>query len=322
LLAALPVDLATELLVRVGARDPSPELSRALEHLVAVSPEGVRRTLRRLVDGDGAQIADTAKKLLAAVPIPPAAHVRIEVFGETRLLRDGAPVSDAHWRRKRVRQLACLLVTHGDIRRTRVGTLLWPERDEESVSANLRITLSYLQNLFEPDRTRGDATWFLRQDAGFLRLARDERLSVDAWEFEDHVEAAAAAARAASPSIELAHLQSALSLCRGDYLDDVSGEEWAEPLQAPMRGQVARAAVRAGELLVAAGRSDEAAVAAMVGIRADPYGEAAYRVGMRALAAAGDRDGALRLFAQCVQRLSELEVEPEHETITLASRFR
>ncbi len=322
LFAALPVELATELLVYVEVRAPTTDVSRTVDALVAAAPGGLRRALRRLGSSGDRSTASVAKRMLASGPIPPTTALRIEVLGETRLLRDGEAVVAPQWRRQRVRQLACVLVAHREIRRDRIGALLWPDFDDDGVSANLRMTLSYLQNLFEPYRARGDAPWFLRQDAGILRLGGGAWLSVDSWELEDHLVAAAAAASAAAPSIELEHLQAAIELWNGDYLDDVSGEEWAEPLQAAMRDRFARAALRAAELLSAAGRGHDAATAATAAIRVDPYCEAAYRVGMRALGSVDDRDGARRLYEQCGQRLATLGLEPEPETVRAAAGLR
>jgi DNA-binding SARP family transcriptional activator len=209
-----------------------------------------------------------------------------------------------------VRHLVCALVAHREIRRARLGVLLWPDFDDAAVSANLRVTLNYVQSLLEPQRGRGHAPWFLQQDAGALRLADVERLSVDAWELETHLDAAAAAAESGAPSIELEHLLHVLALWRGDYLDDVAGEEWAEPLRERMRSRFVTAAVRAGELLVAADRPKEAIRAADAALAADRWCEAAYRVLANAHTATGNADGARRALESAERRLAELGVTP------------
>jgi DNA-binding SARP family transcriptional activator len=201
-------------------------------------------------------------------------------------------------------------VAHREIRRARLGVLLWPDFDDAAVSANLRVTLSYVQSLLEPKRGRGHAPWFLQQDAGTLRLTGGDRLTVDAWELEAHLEEAGVAAESGAPSMELDHLLRVLALWRGDYLDDVAGEEWAEPLRERMRSRFVTAAVRAGELLVAAGRPDEAIHAADAALATDRWCEAAYRVLSSACAAAGDADGARRAVESAERRLAELGIAP------------
>jgi DNA-binding SARP family transcriptional activator len=305
LLTILPAPLAAELVVHAVAAH-GVRGAETIALLAQRAPDATRSTLQRLaVDGTSATSA-AARSLLGSVPIPPKHTIRIEVLGPARLLLDGEIVDDRSWRRERVRHLVCALVAHREIRRARLGVLLWPEFDDAAVSANLRVTLSYVQSLLEPQRGRGHAPWFLQQDAGTLRLAGGDRLTVDSWELEAHLEAAAAAAESGAPSIELEHLLQVLALWRGDYLDDVAGEEWAEPLRERTRSRFVTAAVRAGELLVAAGRSEEAIRAADAALAADRWCETAYHLLASAHTAAGDADGARRAVESAERRLSEL----------------
>ena len=309
LLTILPAGLAAELVVRAAAINRERGLD-AIAALAERAPDATRRTLHALSTTAAEPIAGAARALLASVPIPPAHTIRIEVLGAARLFVDGDAVDDGPWRRQRVRHMVCALVANGEIRRARLGVLLWPDFDAAAVSANLRVTLNYVQSLLEPKRGRGHAPWFLQQDAGVLRLGGGDRLSVDAWELETHLDAAAAAAESGAPSIELEHLLQVLDLWRGDYLDDVAGEEWAEPLRERMRSRFVTAAVRAGELLVAASRPEEAIRAADAALAADRWCDAAYHVLAEAHAAAGDADAARRAVEAGERRLDELGIVP------------
>ena len=315
LLTILPAALAAELVVRAAAVHGMSG-GETIGELARRAPEATRRALHVLAGDDRKPTAAAARSLLGSVPIPPQHAIRIEVLGPARLLLDGEVVDDRAWRRERVRHLVCALVAHREIRRARLGVLLWPDFDDAAVSGNLRVTLSYVQSLLEPERSRGHAPWFLQQDAGALRLAGGDQLSVDAWELEDHLEAAAAAAGSGAPSIELEHLLEVLTLWRGDYLDDVAGEEWAEPVRERMRSRFVTAAVRAGELFVAAGRPVEAIRAADAALTADRWCEAAYRLLSSAHTAAGDADGARRAVESAERRLAELGVAPPQPSST------
>ncbi|HEX7166034.1 MAG TPA: BTAD domain-containing putative transcriptional regulator [Acidimicrobiales bacterium] len=309
LLTMLPAALAAELVARAAA-DHARSGIETISGLASLAPDATRRSLQAVASNAPEPVAAAARTLLATVPIPPAHSVRIEVLGPPRLLVDGQAVSDATWRRQRVRQLMCALVAHVEIRRERLGVLLWPDFDEAGVSANLRVTLAYVQSLLEPQRGRGHAPWFLQQSGGVLRLAGGDRLTVDAWEFEAHLDSAAAASESGAPSIELDHLLQALALWRGDYLDELAGEEWAEPLRERMRSRFVTAAVRAGELLVAASRSTEAIRVADAALAADRWCEAAYVLRARAHAAAGDNDAARRDLESAEFRSLELGIAP------------
>ena len=321
LLTSLPAALAVELVVGIASRRPSAMHVGVMSAMADAAPRAVRLALRGLADGDDAAIASTARALLSRVPIAPPHHVRIEVLGRARLLRDGEPVTDADWRRARVRQLVCALASLREVRRDRLGTMLWPEFDEKSVSANLRMTLSYVQNLLEPQRGRGDAPWFLQQDGGVLRLRDVDHLTVDAWELERALHEADVAAAAGATTSELAHLEAALGLWQGDHLDDVAGEDWAEPLREQVRQRFVRAAVRAGELLVAVGRPADAAAAATKALAADAWCEPAIRVQVSAHLAAGDRAAALHAYDAGLRALADLGISPEPETEELGRRL-
>src|SRR6202035_5439461 len=99
---------------------------------------------------DGPLAAGSAQ-LLAALPAPPAHRTRIEVLGPLRLTRDGMPVDAPELRRARVRQLLSVLVLRPVLTRDQAIELLWPGLDPAKVARNLRVTLTHLRRLLEPD---------------------------------------------------------------------------------------------------------------------------------------------------------------------------
>src|SRR5262249_3885525 len=53
--------------------------------------------------------------------------------------------------------------------------------DPDKAGRNMRVTLTYLRRLLEPDRSGGDASYHLRTDGDTIRLVESEFLSVDLW---------------------------------------------------------------------------------------------------------------------------------------------
>jgi DNA-binding SARP family transcriptional activator len=155
-----------------------------------------------------------------------------------------------------------------------------------------------------------------------LRLRPDEHLSIDAWELEDLLDAADAAAADGSPTDELRHLRAAIALWRGDYLDDVAGEDWAEPGRELMRQRFVRGAARAGDLLLATGQGREAIEAARSALGVDAAFEPAIRLHVAAHLATGDRAAALAAFETGRRALADLGVSPELATFELGRRHR
>ncbi len=85
-----------------------------------------------------------------------------------------------------------------------------------------------------------------------------------------------------------------------------------------MRRQVLDALARLSELQTREGKLDQALAVLEQAIKVDPYVEELYRRGMRLLAQLGRGDAARRLLRQLEARLSELDAEPEEETVRLA----
>lgn len=94
--------------------------------------------------------------------------------------------------------LAHLVLVPGASRET-IADDLWPHLEGEAAANNLRGTLSHLLGALEPHRGRAPS-YFVRQGARDLTLTGVDRLEVDVWSFERHLDDAEAAERAGTPS--------------------------------------------------------------------------------------------------------------------------
>lgn len=237
-------------------------------------PGDVRPWLRALVAGSGPTAA-VAAELLAEVPGPPTSRLEGRVLGPTALLRDGVPVDDPGWRRERVRSLLALLARRREVTRTEAAAALWPDLDERSARNNLRVNLRHLQEVLQPDRPAEEPPWILRVVGDRLRLVVDEWFTLDVVLFEEAVAAAAAAERQASPGVALDHHLEAVARYGGDYLPAVDGDEAVAYDRVRLRSAFVASAVRAGQLLLAAGAVAEAADLAGQALAVEPLDEAA-----------------------------------------------
>ena len=179
-----------------------------------------------------------ARTLLKTLPSPPTTGLRLRVLGPMTLERGHAPVTHADWRRERVRSLLAILVNRRRASREVCAAALWPESDAEAALGNLRVTLGYLQKVLEPDRSAGDAPWFVRIDGDNLLLG-DDGLSVDAWELDHLLDEADRSDRGGAPSAALRAYEAALDLWHGDYLVDLY-DDWVGPQRDRVRSAVPR----------------------------------------------------------------------------------
>jgi DNA-binding SARP family transcriptional activator len=265
-----------------------------------------------------------ARALLSAIPAPPAQSTYLAVLGVSCLRRggpDGEPVVDPSLRRPRLQALLAYLIEHRQTSRSQVTAALWPDMDQRAASNNLGVTLNRLLRLLDPSRASGEPSYLLRLDGQTIRLVTGEHLLLDVDEFDRHRAMAAEAEHASGPSVALEHHLAAVELYRGDLYLEAGDAEWLAVSREQYRIRVVRSAIRAGQLLLAQGRFDQAEAVAHKALTVDQWAEEAHAVLVGTALARQDRSSALRLFTRCVDALADLGLEPSDATLQLQRRL-
>jgi DNA-binding SARP family transcriptional activator len=161
-------------------------------------------------------------------------------------------VNDPLLRRTRVRELLGLLVDRRRVSRRAVIDTLWPDKDEQAAANNLRVSLSQLNKLLEPERTPSAPPWFVRVVDDELVLNTGEAITLDVEQFTRAIERGRRADQDGRAADALAVLREALEWYRGDYLADVDVPAGETALR--YRTAASDAAGRVAELLLAQGR--------------------------------------------------------------------
>ncbi len=223
--------------------------------------------------------------------------------------------------RKAMALLIYLAVEGGLHTREKITALLWPESDEEHGRRSLRNTLTFLRRLFP----EGAASLRIERDR--LGLA-DAELDLDLHAFQ----AAYALAREPErglPEGQIARLQTAASLYRGDFLegftigDAPAFDDWMGTQREMWHRRAELVFERLAQELSDGGDLQAALEATARWVGLDPLNEAAHRRLMRLHFTAGDRAAALQSYAACRAILAaELDAEPAPETEALAERIR
>ena len=182
---------------------------------------------------------------------------------------------------------------------------------------SLRVTLTRLQRALQPERSRGDLPYFVATDGPWLTLTGHDRLEVDAWQLEDLLDQAHDAEAAGNPGLALTAYRRALPLWGGEPFADVPYDDWASPSRSRLQTLHCAGAIRAGELLLAAGAATEAIAAGAQAITADPTAESAYALVARGHLNAGDPDGARHTLDRCKAALATAGREPSTTTAAL-----
>ena len=231
------------------------------------------------------------------------AAVELHLLGPPRVLVDGRRV--AFDTRKAVALLAVLAVAGREVDRGALAALLWPELDRTRARAALRRTLSVAAAV-------GPA---------LVTSATGAALDLDAVRCDVREFRALAAGSDPAGWRRAAGLAEEGFLAGFSLRDSPAFEEWQLATAEAIRDELSRVLAR----LVAAEAGGPAAAVAWARRRTgiDPLSEPAHADLIRALAASGDRAGALSAYRALVRMLdTELGVPPLRETVALQEAIR
>lgn len=245
----------------------------------------------------------------------PAPALRLVGFGPAEVYRGPDLLRAAAWGFARPKHLLFYLASHAGRTREQIGLVFWPDSSPAQLRTGLRTALYRLrQALGQPD-------WVLFQDE---RYTFNQALSY--WYDVEAFEAGLAAAdrlRPAAPERAIEHLQAALALYRGDFLEDFPDAEWVLTRREALRRRYLQALLTLGQLLLEAGRPAAAAETYRRAITHDSYLEAAHRGLMQASARQGEAGQALRHYQSLTALLAaDLGAGPSPETTALYERLR
>jgi DNA-binding SARP family transcriptional activator len=306
-LCFLPLPWSVELAARLADRGDLGLGRRLADALGPVVHRGFRTAAPR----------GGAGRLLAALPAPPVVRTGIEVLGALRVTRDGVVVEAPELRRLRVRQLLGALVLRPVLTREQVIALCWPDLDLGDAARNLRVTLTYLRRVLEPDRAKGAAGFHLRAEGDTLRLVRSPWLDVDLWAFEA-VEGDVRAARAAG-DLDRAKdlLAAAVELWRGDPLPDLACVAELAWEADRLRVRHGRDLVALGELCLVSGEPVRAGYLARRALALDPFAPPAHRLLLAAAVKTRDPDRVSAARREVLAALAQVGGPPDPATALL-----
>lgn len=237
----------------------------------------------------------------------PERLIRLRLLGPVELsLGDEPPPRELLWR-KNLALLTYLARSPGLIRgRAHLVGLLWGEKEESAARHSLNEALRTLRRF-------GGET---------LVVSEGDRVGLSAGQVEVDVDRLEERLAAGRP-------QEAAALVRGTFLegfevpDSSAFEDWLAAERLHWRRRCVEALAGWAGANLAAGDLATAAEAAERATRLDPLSNAAVRLRMRTAALAGERARALETFEGFRDHLAtELEIQPEPETLRLADRIR
>ena len=246
-------------------------------------------------------------------PVPP---LRARLFGQVEIAVGDRDIPEQAWPGRLPRALLLVLLATPNHRlpRDRVLDHLWPEANPTNALNALYKVLYTARRVLEPELTTG-------RDSAYIAI-RGETIGLvplpGTWVDTDAFDAMLARAETLPSPERRHHLRAALDLYVGDLLSDEPYADWPVIRRESLRQSRERAALALADLDREAGDPLATIPVLQTLLADDATVEEAHRAVMRAYAAAGQRDLALRQFERCRAVLeSDLGAEPAVETIAL-----
>jgi DNA-binding SARP family transcriptional activator len=267
----------------------------------------------RLVDHPDSMVAERAAREVRDFIPRPEHPLRIRTLGAFEVdLGPGRPVATDWVRRERVRRLLAELVEHRRLTRDQVKAALWPDLDDRKGDSNLRVNLSHLLRVLEPDRGPRTPPYYVRTNGEFIELADDVWIDVD--EFTAAMRHAQEMDDSGAPAAAIEAYESCLELFAGNYLQEFEVDDLGTTQRLRVRSLAVGAMCRIGELRLAKGEPTRAGGWAAEAIRLDPLSERAARLQIRTFLGSDDRSAAAAAASDLVGRLAEAGLPMDADT--------
>lgn len=255
-------------------------------------------------------------------PYPPCVKLQLGLLGEIQLSIAGQPPAGKVYGKMLALLAYLALESPRAHRREQLADLFWPQLPAEAARINLRQTLYHLRRML------GDSAPQLLTGRDSVRLQHHADWWLDVREFlaTDSLPATAAAQHDRQ---QLARLEAAAALYRGEFLANLDLDDaaefasWRDGWRASLHQHMLRLLESLRDSLERQGASERALQHARHYLTLEPWNETAHRGVMRLLAACGRPAEALAQYASC-QRLLQLELgsSPAEATRQLADTIR
>jgi len=255
--------------------------------------------------------------------------LRLAVLGAPEVFHDGSRLTFSL--RKAQALLIYLAVEGGMHSRSKLAALLWPDSEPHDARAALRNAIALLRSLLaDPDSAPAQHSHLLSPHE-LLGLDPQAPLELDlvvvqqAWQQAQRLSTVRSVEQRAAL---VAHVQQALSLVRGPFLDgfwlreDAPFDEWVHQQQRQWQVRLQLLCDRLSSWHETAGEQKQARATLLRWLALDPLQEEAYRRLMWVHLALGDATSALQVYTTCRARLAEeSQVKPSPETVALAEHI-
>jgi len=248
------------------------------------------------------------------------AGLTIRLLGRFEVRRDGVPIPDEAWGRRKTETLLKVLLTDPGrvFSQDQLLEALFGGEDPERALNNLFGRVSQLRRGLEPELKRGvDSTFIHREGQGYY-FHVDGPCWIDTVEFVRLLREGEGHLRSGRNAEATEAYESAVGLYRGEFLEADRYEEWTLEARKQWQERYITALTQLADAYANAGDRHRAVMACRTAFELRPSRESVLQQLMRYHHAAGDRSEALQVYERGVEALKrDLDVEPSAETAAL-----
>lgn len=235
--------------------------------------------------------------------------VAVQTLGGFRVLRDGVAMARSDWQSRKARLLIKLLASQHGAATSRdwLTERLWPDTDHAVADKRLRVLVSTVRGLLDPDR-RHPADHLIISDQDTIRLDL-RHVTLDVVRLRDLVEDAATLDAQGHPDRALHRWRDAEAAYTGVFCPEELYADWSVRIREELRIAFVQACTRVATADAEAGRYDEAVRRWLRLLETDPYDERAHLALIRVLLRSGRPGEARRRYRTYAERVTELGLE-------------
>lgn len=287
------------------------EISSSLERMQEdASLAGLARRLDELISAFDRQQMPTIRRLLRRknLVIPFAGpKLMIYALGKSLVKVADQAVSNFEWRTQAARELFFLLLIYPEgFTKEEIGELFWPGFSPSDLRLRFKNVMYRLRHAVGKE-----VVLFKEEIYRFNRLL-DYEYDVD--NFSREIQQAQAVRE---PEAKIAHLQAALKIYKGAFLEGISAQ-WVHSERLRLSQMHIDGLLTLAELHLTRGQNNSALSSCQSILKEEACHEAAHRLAMRTYAAMGNRVLLVRQYEQCRRALEEeIHTAPSVQTQAL-----
>jgi len=247
-------------------------------------------------------------------------NLEVRLLGQFEVLRDGQPVPEEAWGRRKSKTLLKILLTQPGrvFTQDQLIDALFDSNYVNKARENLYGRISQLRHALEPALKHGtDSGFVLRQGQGYS-FSAGSNVWIDVLDFERGLTDAQKRADKKDWTDAAGRFEDALGLYRGEFLPEDRYEDWAEDTRSRLQNLYLDALTQLADCYEQLGRIRQAMTCCQRVLHVEPYREAIIRQLMRYQHQTGHQAQALATYREGERALREnLDVEPSAETRAL-----